>query len=281
MSINPTNHHKSHLATRVMTFIVFVVLAVVLVQLTKSVKNNPPEENTNPIVETNKIVDMVQVIEIPLTSESKYGTVSGAYPQFKNANSIFNDKIRNAVVIAQSEFENNTMANWQAQYDTKQKNEKMDQFPPAGEFTFSVKTDYVQVNKDIISILISVSGFSGGAHGYENLISFNYNVKTNQEISLIDIFPNDIDYLKTLSTYSRKDLTDQFTSKIKNENMDDDGDFKMTMENINSMLLPGTEPKLANFSVFTISPDVLNIHFPQYQVAAYVYGSQLVKMPFK
>ncbi len=267
---------------RILTIIVFLILGFVLYKFGQTFLNNRSAENTKQEVkkETN-LVDMSFVTEVPLITTSKYGTVSGAYPQFRNADPSFNDKIRNGIVIAQSEFENNTKENWQARYNTRTPGDKISEFPEPGDMTFSVKTDYIQVNVDTISILITIVGYSGGAHGYESLMSFNYNVKSGREIALMDLFPNDANYLTKVSDYSRKDLLAQFTQKIKTDNMENDGDFKMTMENINSMLIPGTEPTLENFSVFTILPGFVNLYFSQYQVAAYVYGSQMVKMPLQ
>lgn len=274
-------HPKNHIGTKVLTYIVFIALAVLLFLFGRSVKDNivsaPVEKPSN----TGQLVDMSLVTEIPLTSESKYATISGSYPVFKNASGTLNDKIRNNIVIVQAEFENNAKENWQARLATKLPGEKIKEFPEDGDMFFNLKTEYIQVNPKMISVLITVQAMSGGAHGYQNLYSYNYDVSQNRELTLQDFFPNDSDYLKKVSDYSRNDLTAQFTGKIKNENMDLDGDFKMTIENINSMLIPGTEPTVENFSVFTTTPGFLNIYFGEYQVAAYVYGIQTVKMPLK
>lgn len=267
---------------RILSIIIFIVLAFVLYKLGQSfLRDNKTGTANENIKQENLIVDISFVNEVPLKTESKYGSVSGTYPQFRNADPSFNDKIRNAVIIAQSEFENNAKENWKSRYDTRAPGEKVNEFPDAGDMTFIIKTDYIQVNSNKISFLITVAGYSGGAHGYESLISFNYDVKTAKDITLDQIFPNDKDYLKTIASYSRANLKDQFLAKTKRADFDNDADYKSTLENIDSMLIPGTEPTTDNFSVFTILPDTLNIYFSQYQVAAYVYGSQMVKMPLQ
>ncbi len=267
---------------RILSLIIFIALGFILYKLGQTFLKERQAETPKEIInQQNLTVDMSFVNEVPIKTESKYGTVSGSYPQFRNADPSFNDKVRNAVIIAQSEFENNAKDNWKARYDTRLPGEKVSEFPEAGDMTFMIKTDYIQVNSNKISFLITVAGFSGGAHGYEALLSFNYDVKTAKDITLDQIFPNDKDYLKTIATFSRANLKDQFLAKTKRADFDNDDDYKSTLENINSMLIPGTEPTAENFSVFTISPDTLNIYFSQYQVAPYVYGSQMVKMPLQ
>lgn len=268
---------------RILSTIIFIFLAIILYKLGQTfVENRKIENIKQEVAKAGPLVvdpDLIKTIEIK--SNSKYGTVSGSYPQFSHVNPSFNDRIRNAIFIAQSEFENNVKLNWEAMKDTSNPDEKVSMYPPEGDFTFIIKTDYMQVNQDTVSVLITVAGYSGGAHGYESMISFNYNVKEQKEITLADLFPNDPNYLKTIADFSRKDLNEQFTNKIKRADFDNDGDYKMTLDSLKDMIDPGTEPTVENFSVFTISPGVLNIHFSQYQVAAYVYGSQMVKMPLE
>lgn len=267
---------------RILSVIIFILLGFILYKLGQTfLKDRRIVNNEEVVKQENLLVDMSFVNEIPLKTESKYATVSGSYPQFHNVDPSFNDKIRNAVIIAQSEFENNAKDNWKSRYDTRTPGENVSEFPDTGDMTFIIKSDYIQVNKDVVSVLITIAGYSGGAHGYESLMSFNYDVKAAKDITLDQVFPEDKDYLKTIAEYSRKDLKEQFVNKIKRADFDNDGDYKMTLDGIDDMLNPGTEPTVENFSVFTISPDVLNIYFSQYQVAAYVYGSQMVKMPLK
>ncbi len=268
-------HHKNHIVTKVVTFIVFVLLAVVLVLFARSIKKDTLVEEA-PIVETPKVVDMSRVTEVPLVSTSEYGTVSGSYPKFSNASSAFNDKIRNNIVIAQAEFENLVKDNWQARVDTQSPG---DALPKKDDMYFDVKTDYVQVNDNVISILIHVSAYTGGAHGYENLYSYNYNVTSNKEITLADFFVGNADYLKTVADFSQTELISQFTNKLHRGDFSKDAEYNEVLDTIKDMVDEGTIPTEENFSVFTHDPESLFIHFQQYQVAPYVYGTQVVKMP--
>jgi hypothetical protein len=272
-------HYKNHIVTRVLTFIVFLALAILLFLFGRSVKDNVVSA---PVVESPKIeqlVDMSNLDSALLTSESKYGKVIGSYPVFKNVDSSFNDKIRNNITIAQAEFENNAKENWQARLKTKLPNEKISEFPEDGEMYFGVETEYVQVNSKYISILIRINGFSGGAHGYENLYSYNYDVVNQKELVLKDFFPNDTNYLKTVSDFSKSNLIEQFTNNVKRADFATDKEWNDAIKSIElEMIEDGTKPLVDNFSIFTYVPGMLTIYFNQYQVAPYVYGSQKVKM---
>ncbi len=271
------NTVKQH---QILSIIIFIILGFVLYKLgTTFFVNRSQVVNKSETKKDFKLVDMSLVNEISINPNTKYGSVSGVYPYFRNAVPSFNDHVRNSIVIAQAEFENNAKENWQARIDTALPGENIPEFPEEGDFSFMTKVNYTQVNEDFISFTIIVAGYSGGAHGYESIISFNYDVKNSKEISMSDLFPNNPDYLTTVANYSRKDLREQFVNKIKRADFENDGDYKMTLENIDAMIIPGTEPVKENFSVFTIEPGFINIYFTQYQVAAYVYGSQMVKMP--
>jgi hypothetical protein len=75
--------------------------------------------------------------------------------------------------------------------------------------------------------------------------------------------------LKKLSTATRDILRKQLTEKAGGEQIDED------------FLLGGTEPKIENFSQFTINKksNTVMFYFGQYQVAAYVFGEQEVTLP--
>lgn len=268
---------KSYKILKLIIVIVLIVLAILLGR-TFFKKDNINLEPANSNINQENLVDMSFVTEIPLATASPYATVEGSYPQFRNADASFNDKIRNNIVIAQAEFENNAKENWQARIDTMPAGE-VEKYPTKGDMYFSVRSNYVQVNEDTVSFWVSIAGYSGGAHGYEALYSYNYDVKNGRQINLSDLFPNDTNYLKTVAEYSRADLIKQFTKKIESEGGEEYGDFKMVMENLNSMIVSGTEPRQENFSVFTVEPGFVTFYFSEYQVAPYVYGKQMVRMP--
>ena len=174
-------------------------------------------------------------------------TFDVVYPQFKDASLGFNQKIENLVMEGIENHKKDAEESW------RQGREK---------FQFYTTWAPVQVNKNYISFLLRLGGYVGGAHGYENLASFNYDVTAEKEIALSDLFPEDPDYLKTISEFVRRDLRRQLGN---NANED--------------ILLAGTEPNAENFSVFTLLPGSVTFYFVEYQVAPYAAGSSKVVMP--
>jgi hypothetical protein len=192
------------------------------------------------------------------------------YPYFDNADQSFNDLIANTAKQTWDEFKQMTTENWKALKDTEFANQKTGDNPEQ-PFEFDLSCDIVQQTDKYISFVMRFGGYpGGGAHGYQNLITFTYDVANKKVIKLGDLFPTNPDYLKTLSEYSRK----QLTNKLSQDSQD-----KEYLNNIKSMIEMGTEPTDDNFKNFTISKDnILTIYFGQYQVAPYASGEQRIEM---
>jgi hypothetical protein len=134
------------------------------------------------------------------------------------------------------------------------------EFAEGGMYAYEVITDVVQSNDSYISTVIHVEGYSGGAHGFRGVVTFNYDVKKQQEISITNFLS-----LADVSTQSRVQLKKKFQK---------DGNFDATIE---SMMNDGTDPsKSENFQSFTFIPESLTVYFSEYQVAPYVFGEQVV-----
>ncbi len=101
-----------------------------------------------------------------------------------------------------------------------------------------------------------------GAHPNTNYHTFTFNTQTGKSLELSDLFVSSSSYLNTLSTLSRASLAKQLGS---------DGD--------SSMISDGTKPSLENFQNFVIDGNDFVIIFPPYQVAAYAFGPQTVRIP--
>lgn len=250
-------------------------------------KNNPSKDKVNeaPITGTEKPQPVAKIIDRTLATEQKYNTPDTytvfdvVYPQFKNAGADFNKKIEDTVMTGIASQKKDSADNWKARYDTQSPGEKIPQFPAKGDkFTFNVSWEPTQVNNQYISFVLIISGYTGGAHGYQNMVSFNYDVVNKKEISLAELFPNDPNYLKTISAFSVKDLTAQFHTRLNLKTKADEQNFK---ESVLPMLLSGTEPVPENFSIFTFTPKTVTIYFSEYQVAPYAMGESKVTIARK
>lgn len=218
----------------------------------------------------------VQINDKVYKTPNPYTVLDVVYPQFTGVDASFNKKIDDFVQARIAEHVKNAQDNWQARHETDPEN--IPAVPTANDekFQFSVKYDISQVNNSTISILIRYGGYEGGAHGYEGIEAFNYNVVAQKEITLQDLFPNDKNYLVTISKFTRNDITnrlkaDAITNGATLANWEDYVDVKMINE--------GTSPNIANFLAFTFTDETIIFHFPEYQVGPYVLGQVDVVMP--
>lgn len=137
-----------------------------------------------------------------------------------------------------------------------------------------------QSNSSYISVIIHYGGFSGGAHGYENKVSFAYDLISKKEIKLSDLFSGDDDYLTKVSDISRLYLKGELEKRVE-ENFKDGEDEELKLEFISNylaMIDNGTKPIEENFSVFSFTKEKINIYFGQYQVGPYSDGAQMIEI---
>jgi hypothetical protein len=261
-----------------------VVLLIFILGLYLGTKYNSPKESedttqTEPVAETPEpelLVDKSLSTDKTYTVLHPYTTFKVAYPQFKNATPDFNKKIAEQVNAGIEQQKKDSEYSWKARYETQSAGEDISQFPSKDDkFYYDVSWQATQENNRFISFLLVTSAYAGGAHGYEVLSSFNYDVIKKQEITLADLFANDPDHLDTISEFSRKDLTAQFRKKLSVKTKDEEKTFQ---DSIVPMMLGGTTPDEINFSVFTFTDDNITFYFNQYQVAPYSMGLSKIVM---
>ncbi len=130
------------------------------------------------------------------------------------------------------------------------------------KFVYEAYSEYdVTYNKDnLISIPILTYEFTGGAHGMSVLKSFNYNLKSGQELKLINIFKDNISYKSVINSYIKHEIEKNkdlyFTGKDGFKGIDDNQEFYL--EN-----------------------DKLIIYFQLYEIAPYYVGIPKFEIPFK
>jgi hypothetical protein len=196
---------------------------------------------------------------VPVGEESFLLGVGGSYPQFAQADASFNAKITKTFTDEIANFKKTVNDDYEARLETGG-DEFTEQFSGSGMYTYEIETSVVQSNDNYISVAIHYGGYSGGAHGSNNVMTFNYDVKNQKEIVLTDLVT-----LKEASERSRKQLYENV--------MTDDG----VDPALASMISDGTDPdKSENFQNFTFIPNLLTIYFNPYQVAPYVFGEQKV-----
>lgn len=219
-----------------------------------------------------------------LNPSNTYVKFEVKYPSFKDASLDFNSQIETLVKTQMDDHVKISEENWQARYDTQGEGENIPRVPIKDEDKFSFFSDFtiIQSNPTYISFVLKYGGFSGGAHGYENVVSFNYDVKNQKMVMLQDLFLNDSNYLVSISNASRELLIKQFAVVTEEDKKNFDPEaLKEYVDNIVTMINSGTDPIKENFTIFTFTPDKVKIYFSQYQVGPYAIGMPEVEVDRK
>lgn len=208
--------------------------------------------------QTVTAISEIELVVKTIKEYNQYYAVTAEYPQFKGVAPIFNQTIERVVLdaIASHKTESENNQKYMIAIDVAEGRE-----PRVPEqFELYVQYEQDQMNARYISFVMRIGGYAGGAHGYQNIITFNYDVPNQTIMSLADLFPNDSEYLTTLSQYAREQLRATL------------GDY--TNE---TFIMDGTNPTVENFKNFTFDENTITLYFPQYQVAPYAAGEQQVQ----
>ncbi len=196
-----------------------------------------------------------------ITDDTKPLKIHITYP-FIQGYDDFNAKAEKIIMEELNNFKKNALENDAAVKATSSPEEYV-RYPR--EYGLDISYEKGEVNESIISVVYSVYVDTGGAHPNGYYISLNYDVKNNKEIALADLFANQPDYLRKISTYAVADLAKQVAERMGNTE--------------GSWIMDGAGPKGENFSVFMINNNSLTFYFSPYQVAPYVAGDFKVAMP--
>ncbi|MCX6721212.1 MAG: DUF3298 and DUF4163 domain-containing protein [Candidatus Staskawiczbacteria bacterium] len=207
-----------------------------------------PNEKINAVaVEDKKITDNTDPFKIDIT-----------YPQISGLDD-FNKKVKDIIDKEINDFKTNSLENDAA----------VKQVDPVGyakyprEYELDISYDKGVVDENTVSVIINIYNFEGGAHGASYSKAVNYSPKTKIEIKLANLFPDQPDYLKTISDFAIKDLTKKIDPQMAD----------------NSWINTGAGPKEENYSVFLINKNNITFYIQQYQVAAGAAGSFKVIFP--
>ena len=107
----------------------------------------------------------------------------------------------------------------------------------------TITYDITHYSEQTITILFNEYRFTGGKLGEPSIQTFTFDLPSQRQISLQDIFYENSDYLDILSTVA-------FTELMKNKKLAESETLKAK-----------TEPKLENFSQFSILGDTIVLYF--------------------
>lgn len=189
-----------------------------------------------------------------IVSSTEYSKIDIRYPVFSGQDEV-NERIENIVMERKNLFETNVEKNWKELGDMVTNYGITEKIPP---LDFNVSYVTASNNANYISVLLKIYSFEGGAHGYTNLVSVNYDKKQKKFISIPDI---DGYSYESVSEICKADLKKQLAKDLDVTWIDE-----------------GAAPTADNFNIFTYDGKTLTAYFEQYQVAPYAYGIQSVSI---
>jgi hypothetical protein len=140
----------------------------------------------------------------------------------------------------------------------------MFEFPTSAGYFLSIGYDEYRFSNDIISLLFTISDYTGGAHPNSYYRTFTFDLVEEHVLTLDDVFVNTADALSVISPLVQQNLLTQA------------GDMSDP-----TWIEQGTGFVPENYQNFAITPDELIFFFPPYQVAAYAAGPQEVHLPLE
>ena len=182
---------------------------------------------------------------IKKNEESELYEIKYSYPVISEVSNYVNNTIKDYLIKIVDDFKNNTTS-----IDSG-----------FGKNLLNISYENYIIKDNFISVIFDYSIYnSGAAHGLNSKESFNFDLKSNQKISLVDLLAGN-DYLQFLSDFSYNYL------------INDGIDYDWTKD--------GVSPKYENFSNFSFGENDLNIYFAPYAVAPFSAGIQKVSIPYK
>jgi hypothetical protein len=152
----------------------------------------------------------------------------------------------------------------------------------AGEYRLDITFTVARRTDDFISVLVSGSSFTGGAHPNPLTASFVAHTADNRLVAIGDLFADQTAALKILSDEARAQLAGRFEAQLRDQIGEGDALTK-ALKDMREWVERGTEPKPENFAVYLVdgleSKAIgLTLVFPPYQVAPYVDGAPQVEV---
>ena len=136
------------------------------------------------------------------------------------------------------------------------------EYPPdsvsPGPYTLDGTLHSVFIDPDIVSIRLSLYGYTGGAHGGSTTYGFNLNRRSGTALTLDDAL--------SLIGLSLSELADQSLAQLEAD--------------LGTVDFPeGVSSQPENFQTFVVDADEVTFVFQEYQVAPYAAGPQQVSFP--
>ena len=130
----------------------------------------------------------------------------------------------------------------------------------SGRFTLTGGLASAYLGPDLVSVGLVLSYYNGGAHGYSTAYGFNFDLRSNRELTLDDALQ--------MLDMSLEDLSASAIEQLKTKPWFIQGYARL-----------GAAPDPENFQTFTVSGESIIFTFQEYQVGPYAAGWVEVTFP--
>jgi hypothetical protein len=162
-------------------------------------------------------------------------------------------------------------------------------FPEFADRQLQLRIDFKVAARTGAFTSVREVGFqdTGGAHPAPIDAAIVYDTQARRTLPLEDLFTRPEAARKALAEFARAALTEKMMAQAPRAGQGTPAAIKEWKANAKQMIAEGTKPEPQNFANYIVrtgarpadpSPG-LSLIFPPYQVAAYVYGTQVVDVP--
>lgn len=137
-------------------------------------------------------------------------------------------------------------------------------FNPTTTYSLYVDSEVYRHNESIVSVVLSMSTYTGGANPFAFYKTFIFNLDEQRELFFYDVFPPEGNPLATIAPLAQQALIDTL------------GDAADP-----SLIARGAAMDSANFRNFAITEDSVIFFFDEHQVAAGAVGAPQVEIPIE
>lgn len=242
----------------------WLVIFLVIIAIGLAVWEEKGKKEINIEVNQQNQGNILDLSSSSISETNNFYNIKVEYPQFKNVDPAFNQKISSLITGEIDAFKKDSKDNWEARRATAPPDNPVPENPPT-PFDFIASWTPTQLNNKYLSFVINIYYYSGGAHGITEVDTFNYDLIAKKEISITDFLGSSQSALEKLSQLSSAEIT----SKIESGGVTID-------DNLKQMISQGTQPTTDNYQNFNFNYNSLTIYFQQYQVAPGYIGPVII-----
>lgn len=229
--------------------LILLILSVAVIQAQE--QPNPCEPDPEKTFSTWEAHDdqCTQQQEINLSISLSYPQELTAYPTAMEAISGYLNQVKSDFLTTAFEFAGD--------------------FIPTASYPWTLEITYTEeeFSDSVVSVLFYLWTFTGGAHGSHLTTTFTFDLATDTQLTLPDLFVEGTDVYGVLAPLAQADLIQQM------QDMTGEAEYDA------AWVEEGTAPTPENYQAFALTPDSLILVFQEYQVAPYVFGSFQVEIP--